>query len=249
MKLEICIDSVESAVNAQLGGADRVELCDSLVEGGTTPSYGVVKSCRERLNKTKLHIIIRPRGGDFFYTNEEFEVMKNDIEMAKSLGVDGVVFGILNRDGTIDMERNRELIEISKPMSTTFHRAFDTSADPFLALENIISLGFERVLTSGQKNRAVDSVKMIKKLTEVAGERLTILPGSGLREHNIEKFIDETKSKEIHMTAFKEESTGMDFKSNIPMSGYPRDEFKRKVTDRDLVRRVRKIMDNISDCR
>ena len=246
MKLEICIDSLESAIAAQDGGADRVELCDNLIEGGTTPSMGLIKLCREKLDKTKLHIIIRPRGGDFLYSDHEFDVMKEDIKFAKSLGVDGVVFGILNRDGSIDLNRNRELVEIAKPMSTTFHRAFDTSIDPFIGLENLISLGFDRVLTSGQKEKAVESTKMIKKLIQVAGERITILPGSGLREHNLQNFIQSTGAKEIHMTAFETIPSRMEFKSRIPMSGYDRDEFSIKVTDKKIVTKVMEIINQFN---
>ena len=146
-KFEICANSVESCLAAQEGGADRVELCAGIPEGGTTPSYGEIKLARKLLTKTKLHVIIRPRGGDFLYTPLELERMEEDIRICRELGVDGVVFGCLTEEGDVDREANRRLVELARPMSVTFHRAFDRTADPMKALEDIISLGCNRILT------------------------------------------------------------------------------------------------------
>src|SRR5438445_9519302 len=147
--IAVCVDSVESAMAAEAGGAERVELCDNLMEGGTTPSAGAVAAARKKL-EIKFHVIIRPRGGDFCYSDVEFEVMKRDVEFAKQLGADGIVIGILLPDGAIDVTRTRELIDIARPMSVTFHRAFDMTRDAFAALETLIDLGIDRILTSGQ---------------------------------------------------------------------------------------------------
>ncbi|MCC7306747.1 MAG: copper homeostasis protein CutC, partial [Acidobacteria bacterium] len=163
--LEVCVDSVESAFAAEKGGADRVELCDNLVEGGTTPSAGSIEAARERLS-IKLHVIVRPRGGDFLYSDIELDVMKRDILTAKDLGADGVVIGVLNADGTIDREHTRELVEIARPMSVTFHRAFDMTREPFEAMETLIDLGIDRILTSGQEPGAEKGVELIRELVE-----------------------------------------------------------------------------------
>lgn len=238
MKIEICLDSLESAIAAEKGGADRVELCDNLSEGGTTPSAGLIKSCKKYLKNCKVHVIIRPRSGDFFYSSYHFEVMKEDILTAKYLGADGVVFGMLNRDGSIDMKRNRELVQLAHPMSTTFHRAFDFTPDPIDSLEKVISLGFDRVLTSGHKDKVVDSRDLIKKLVEVGDNRITILPGSGLREHNIEQFIKDTNVCELHMTAFGEVESEMEYRKDLPLSSGDKDEYLLKITDENLVNRI-----------
>ena len=172
-KFEICANSVESCLAAQEGGADRVELCAGIPEGGTTPSYGEIKLARKLLTKTKLHVIIRPRGGDFLYTPLELERMEEDIRICRELGVDGVVFGCLTEEGEIDREANRRLVELARPMSVTFHRAFDRTADPMKALEDIISLGCNRILTSGQQPKAIDGISLLaqleKKLKELNG--------------------------------------------------------------------------------
>ena len=176
-KFEICANSVESCLAAQEGGANRVELCAGIPEGGTTPSYGEIKVARKLLDKTLLHVIIRPRGGDFLYTPLEIERMEEDIRLCRELGVDGVVIGCLTEDGEVDMEANRRLVELAKgydeqakdgkglkPMSVTFHRAFDRAANPQKALEDIISLGCDRILTSGQQPKAVEGVALLSEL-------------------------------------------------------------------------------------
>ena len=204
-KFEICANSVESCLAAQEGGADRVELCAGIPEGGTTPSYGEIKLARKLLTKTKLHVIIRPRGGDFLYTPLELERMEEDIRICRELGVDGVVFGCLTEEGEIDREANRRLVELARPMSVTFHRAFDRTADPMKALEDIISLGCNRILTSGQQPKAIDGISLLaqleKKLKEYPLPSIQLLAGSGVNEENIRQIFDATGIHEYHFSA------------------------------------------------
>src|SRR5690554_2199592 len=177
-RLEICANSVTSCIEAQKGGAFRVELCAAIPEGGTTPSYGEIAVARELLS-IKLNIIIRPRGGDFLYSDVEHKTMLRDIEMTKKLGVDGVVIGCLTAGGEIDTQRNKELIDAAKGMSVTFHRAFDMCKDPFKSLELIISLGCDRILSSGQQPTAVEGMVLLKQLIKKADNRIIVMPGSG----------------------------------------------------------------------
>jgi copper homeostasis protein len=189
--LEICAGSVTSCLAAQEGGAGRVEFCDNLLEGGTTPSYGAIASARDKL-RIQLNVIIRPRGGDFLYSDVEFEVMERDIVACNKLGVDGVVIGLLTADGDIDITRTQRLVELAAPMPVTFHRAFDVARDPFKALEDIIATGCNRILTSGQEASAPEGAALIGKLQEAAGERLVIMPGAGVRLNNIAQLVAET---------------------------------------------------------
>jgi copper homeostasis protein len=199
-KLEVIGFTIESCMIAQAAGAHRIELCDNPFEGGTTASYGFIKTARENLS-IELYPIIRPRGGDFLYSEIEFEVMKADIENCKSLGCDGVVIGILNADGTVDKKRCKQLVEIAHPMKVTFHRAFDRTNDPFKAMEDIISIGCERILTSGQKNLAIDGEELLNKLVKQANNRIIIMPGSGVKSDNIETLVKNTNATEFHTSA------------------------------------------------
>ena len=218
--VEVCLDSVESAVAAAKGGADRVELCDNLFEGGTTPSAGSIKMARKLID-IGLQVIIRPRGGDFCYSEIEFETMKADIQMAKDLGADGVVIGILNPDGSVDKARNKELIDLARPMNVTFHRAFDMSRDPFEALEDIIEIGADRILTSGQEASVPEGLELIAELIEKAGERIIIMPGAGITERNLEKVLKVSKAKEIHIYTPRQEESRMEYRpDHIYMGGY-----------------------------
>lgn len=200
--LEICAGSLSSALNAQHGGADRVELCDNLYEGGTTPSYGMIKTCRSLL-KIPVFPIIRPRGGDFVYSEEEFEVMKQDISACSDLGCEGVVFGLLLPDGTVDIERCKELVSISGTMQLTFHRAFDRCVNRENGLEEIIRMGFHRVLTSGGADHAYDAIPELEGLVRQAGSRISVMPGSGITGQNLLKIAEGTKAFEFHSTAKK----------------------------------------------
>jgi copper homeostasis protein len=230
--LEICSGSLESAINAQLAGADRVELCDNLCEGGTTPSAGTIAAARNNLS-IKLHVIIRPRGGDFLYSDQEYDIMRRDIDACGEIGADGIVIGILRRDGTIDVERTSRLIEFASPMHVTFHRAFDVCNDPEKGLEDIISTGASRILTSGQNDRASLGAPLIRSLVRKAGKRIIIMPGGGLDESNIADIARTTGASEFHLTARKEVESEMTFRrTGIQMgslSSIP--EFSRKVAD------------------
>ena len=209
-KLEVIGFTIESCMIAQAAGAHRIELCDNPSEGGTTPSYGFIKTARENLS-IELYPIIRPRGGDFLYSEIEFEVMKADIENCKSLGCDGVVIGILNADGTVDKKRCKQLVEIAHPMKVTFHRAFDRTNDPFKAMEDIISIGCERILTSGQKNLATDGEELLNKLVKQANNRIIIMPGSGVNSDNIETLVKNTNATEFHTSARTFVNSKMEF--------------------------------------
>ncbi|MDQ4140676.1 MAG: copper homeostasis protein CutC, partial [Bacteroidota bacterium] len=173
--LEICTDSVYSCLQAEQGGAARVELCANLFEGGTTPTAGCLQLARQKIN-IPIHVLLRPRGGDFCYTDEEFAVMQYDLEMIKSLGADGVVLGVLLRDGNIDVERTEALIKQARPLKITFHRAFDMVADPILALDQLIDLGVERLLTSGQEKSALEGSELIAELVRRAKDKLIVMP-------------------------------------------------------------------------
>lgn len=199
--------TTQSAVN---GGADRIELCTNLAEGGTTPSYGTIKQCRESFS-VSLYPIIRPRGGDFLYTDDEFEIMLHDVKLCKQLGCDGMVIGLLNKDGTIDIKRTSVLIETAYPLGVTFHRAFDRCIDPFTALEQLINIGCERILTSGQKPSVVDGVDLVAELNKKAADRIIIMPGSGVRKENIKMLAAKTGCTEFHSSLRGKEKTKMDF--------------------------------------
>lgn len=200
--LEICAGSVQSAFAAQKGGADRIELCDNLYEGGTTPPYGMIKTCQTLLN-IPVFPIIRPRGGDFVYSDGEFAVMKQDILCCLELGCEGVVFGILNLDGSIDTERCSELIKIAANMQLTFHRAFDRCNDREKGLEELISMGFHRVLSSGGKENAHNSIPELERLVKQADNRISVMPGSGITDQNLLQIALATGAKEFHSTAKK----------------------------------------------
>jgi copper homeostasis protein len=195
--IEIATSDFLTTKSAVEGGADRIELCANLAEGGTTPSYAHIKKCREAFD-IALFPIIRPRGGDFLYTKDEFEIMKNDIKLCKELGCEGLVIGLLNMDGTIDMTRTSELIELAYPLEVTFHRAFDRCKDPFAALEELIEIGCHRILTSGQKPTVSEGVDLITELNKKADDRIIILPGSGVRKDNIKMLAEKTGCIEFH---------------------------------------------------
>ena len=217
-KIEICANSVESAVKAQQAGAYRVELCAGIPEGGTTPSFGEIRMARQLLNQTKLHVIIRPRGGDFLYSPIEQEIMLHDIKVARQLGADGVVFGCLTAEGYVDVPLMQKLMNAVGEMSVTFHRAFDMCSNPKEALEQIIGLGIDRVLTSGQEATAEKGIPLLKELVEQADGRIIIMPGCGVRENNIGKIEAETGAKEFHTSARSIVYSKMEYRNeNVPM--------------------------------
>ena len=198
--LEACVDSVEAALAAEAGGAGRVELCADLLEGGITPSGGTIQAACEML-RIPVNVIIRPRGGDFCYSDVEFDVMGRNVALAKAAGANGVVIGILNPDGTVDVERTRALVERARPMSVTFHRALDVTRDPFKALETLIELGIDRVLTSGQEPNVLEGLDLIVELVRAARERIIVMPGAGITERNIHKIVAASGVREVHVYA------------------------------------------------
>lgn len=237
---EICVDSPEGVIAARDGQADRVELCDNLFEGGTTPSIGAIKMAR-RVGGIKLHVIIRPRGGDFLYSDVEFETMRMDIEAARTSRVDGIVIGLLTADGNIDKERTTELVTLARPMSVTFHRAFDVCRDPLTALEDLIEIGVDRVLTSGQKADAVSGAETIKKLVEAAGDRIVVMACGGIDETNAAEIVATTGVSELHFTAFEEVVSEMEHRNEAVAMGSDDapSEYLRRVTSAEKVRASR----------
>jgi len=242
INLEVCSNSVTSALAAQEGGAFRVELCDNLHEGGTTPSSGQLRLARKLLN-IKIYALIRPRAGDFLYTDLEFEVMMADIQHCADAGCDGVVIGILKADGTIDKERCAEMVALAhrNKLGVTFHRAFDMCRDQLQALEDVIDLGCERILTSGGRSTAFDGKTLIKQLVEQAGERIIIMPGSGINENNAADLVRFTHVKEIHSSARINVPSKMQYiNDHILLSDNQGDEFTIDVTSAEKVRRILK---------
>ncbi len=199
-KLEVIGFTIEGCIIARNANADRIELCDNPGEGGTTPSYGFIKLARE-IFPGELYPIIRPRGGDFLYSDNEFKIMETDVSICKQLGCDGIVTGILLKNGIVDKLRTAMLVELASPMGVTFHRAFDRVADPFEALEDIIETGCERVLTSGLQPEALSGMQLIKKLVETSAGRIIIMPGSGVRSSNIGMLMEITGAAEFHSSA------------------------------------------------
>jgi len=215
---EVCANSVKSCLAAQEGGAHRVELCTAIPEGGTTPSFGEVVIAREML-QIKLNVIVRPRSGDFLYSPLEIRSMLKDIEMCKKLNVNGVVFGVLNSTGNINISAMNELMAASKGMSVTFHRAFDMCRDPHTTLEEIINLGCDRILTSGQQPTAEEGIPLLKKLNEQAQNRVIILAGSGVNETNIQKIASETGISEFHFSAREKQRSQMVYRNPFVSMG------------------------------
>ncbi len=234
--IEIATSDFTTTQSAVEGGADRIELCANLAEGGTTPSYGQLKKCREAFS-IALFPIIRPRGGDFLYTPEEFEMMLHDVRLCKELDCDGIVIGLLNVDGTIDLKRTAELIEAAYPLGITFHRAFDRSRDPFEAMEQLIQIGCERILTSGQQPAAPDGVELIAQLNNVAEERIIIMPGSGVRKENIKMLAEKTGCMEFHSSLRHKERSKMEFIH--PAFAQSAESYTNNVIDPEEVRKLR----------
>ncbi len=199
MKFEICVDSVISATVAEEANADRVELCANLLEGGTTPSFGVIKQTRANIG-IGLQVLIRPRGGDFLYSEIEKEVIIDDIRMAKELGADGVVVGVLDQNGNLDLDFLEMMMEIAWPMNVTFHRAFDMCRDAELALKQLRVMGIDHILTSGQQATAFEGIDCISKLVKQAKDKMVIMPGGGINEDCIKELVKKTHVKEIHFS-------------------------------------------------
>lgn len=235
MLVEICATSVQSAVNTQQAGAKRIELCSELAVGGITPSYGLIKQVWKEIT-IPVFVLIRPRSGNFVYSEVEFEVMKSDIKICKELGCAGIVSGVLKEDFSIDLIRTKELIEWSKPLEFTFHRAFDLTKNPLKSLEELIELGASRILTSGQETSAEKGIDLLVKLKELAQDKLTILPGGGISAENVH-LLRESGFTEIHASAsslFKESP-----KPKISMNSEKFfDETKQFVSDEEIIRKL-----------
>ena len=230
MLVEACVDSIESALAAEAGGAGRLELCDDLAEGGTTPSAGVIAVCRKQVG-IPLFVLIRARGGDFLYSEAEADAMVYDVGVARELGADGVVIGALRADGSLDLDLTRRLLEAARPMAVTFHRAFDVCRDADGALEELVGLGVDRVLTSGQAATASDGASAIARLVMRSAGRIGILAGGGVNEENAAALIAATRVREIHVRCVSPRPTPMRHRN-------PRVTFQRSVTPDDGVRMV-----------
>jgi copper homeostasis protein len=240
VSLEVCSNSVTSAVAAQEGGAVRVELCENLKEGGTTPSHGQILLSRKLLH-IKLFVLIRARAGDFLYTDLEYQIMMADIRYCIEAGCDGVVIGMLNADGTIDKPRCLEMVRLAKQwgLSVTFHRAFDMCVDLYQALEDVIEIGCDRILTSGGKSSAMEGATVLNHLVEKAAGRIIIMPGAGISEANVADLVYYTKVTEVHSSARVPVKSKMQYKNDhILMSDVPGDEYATDVTDAGRVRKL-----------
>jgi copper homeostasis protein len=239
MIYEICVDSAAGARAAKAAGADRVELCADLLEGGVTPSRGMIRRARAETD-IGLHVIIRPRGGDFLFDDDEFAIMQFDIETAKTEGADGVVIGLLTAAGGVDTARTSELISLARPLSVTFHRAFDMTRAPFEALETLIGLGVDRVLTSGQEATVLEGLSMVGELVRRAGNRIVVMPGGGITSRNVERIVAAANPKEIHFAALEPTSSRMEFRrSHVFMGGELRPpEYDRHLTSTASIRAV-----------
>jgi len=237
MTIEVCAYSLESCLNAQVGGAGRIELCGGLGEGGTTPSAGLIEMVLEHI-KIPVFVMIRPRGGDFVYDFFEEEIMKRDIALAKKLGAQGVVLGILLPDGQVDVVRTKALVDFAAPMKVTFHRAFDLTPDPLKALKAVIETGAERILTSGQKASAPQAVPLLKQLAKIAGSSIEIMAGGGVNHHNA-KELKEAGVHALHLTA-KAFRPGRQkfFPADVSMAGEIPDERSVLYSDLNLIEAI-----------
>ncbi len=242
MTVEIVVYNIEAALRAQEGGADRIELCENPGEGGTTPSYGTIELVRQNLS-IDVFVMIRPRGGDFHYSNYEFHAMKRDISQCQKLSVDGLVFGILTPEGRIDIKRCKELIDKARPLKVTCHRAFDMTRDPFEALEDCIAAGFDRILTAGQQAQAVKGVELIGELIKKSNGRIKIMPGSGVNENTVAEIVSKSGASEIHFsaTAFRESAMQYRNQNIAGMGSDEGSEFKLRTVDPARVRAIRSI--------
>jgi copper homeostasis protein len=238
LAVEVCVDSIESAIAAERGGAQRVELCSDLVEGGITPSAGLIATVRKKIS-IGLYTMVRPRAGDFYYDADEFAVMQRDVLMAKQLGADGVVFGILGIDAEVDITRTRQLVDLGRPMKSTFHRAFDMSADLQRSLESVIATGADRILTSGAKQTALAGTVMLRNLVEAAAGRVIIMACGGINAENVRVLVEKTGVREIHAGLRTSLSSPMRHRNdNISLGTVDAGEYQRFVVRKDTVEQL-----------
>ncbi len=246
MILEICVDSVESAIASQAGGAQRIELCSDLNEGGITPSDGLIQAVREHVG-IDVFVMVRPRGGDSFYTSYEYDVMKADVLCMKELKVDGIVVGMLDQEGHVDVPRTRELVQLASPMQVTFHRAFDMSADLDESLDRVIQTGAHRILTSGGVQTVNQGADRVTRLIDAAKGRIRIMVGGGIRQENIRKIAQRTKATEFHCSLRIKTESPVTFKNHsLKLGSVANDEFARYVVLEENVRGLRETLDKIS---
>jgi copper homeostasis protein len=236
LPLEICVFNTATAIAAAEAGADRIELCENYANGGTTPSYGYLKTTREKVS-IPIFPMIRPRGGDYFHRPEEIDIIQKDIALCKELGFEGVVFGLLNRDGSIDKENTARLVELAYPLDVTFHRAFDRCKDPLEALEIIIQCGCTRILTSGQHPKAPEGKELIRQLVEHADDRIIIIPGSGINSKNLEEMVAFTGAKEFHTSARIMKVSQTEYMNPL----IPED-FSQDFTDAEEIKKLKQIL-------
>jgi copper homeostasis protein len=236
MQVEICVDSVESAIAAERGGAQRVELCSDLLEGGVTPSAGLVSIVRQQIN-IGVFVMIRPRGGDFCYTDLEFGIMQQDIRQARDLGADGIILGVLDRQARIDVARTRKLVELAGPLPVTFHRAIDMTPDPRAALEDVVATGAARVLTSGGAPKVTKGLAVVARMVETAGDQLAVMAGGGITPETIAGVAEATGATEFHASLRTARPSPVEFHRQDVQMGEIRDrEYLRFVVDEKNVR-------------
>jgi len=236
--VDICVDSLESAIAAERGGARRVELCSDLLEGGITPSAGLIATARKKIS-IGLHVMIRPRGGDFFYSDDEFDIMRRDVLMAKQLGADGVVFGILDLEANMDIQRTSTLVDLARPLKVTYHRAFDMSADLFRSLEQVREAGADRILSSGGAQTALEGATTLRQLVERAGEDLIIMAGGGINDQNVRVVLEKTGVREIHVGLRTVVTSPVRYRNeSISMGTLEGNEYQRFVVLEDNVSRL-----------
>jgi copper homeostasis protein len=240
-KLEVIAFTLESCSIIQRAGAHRIELCDNPAEGGTTPSFGFIKEAR-KLVTIELYPMIRPRGGDFLYSAHEFAMMKQDIQLCKELGCDGVVTGLLHTNGTIDKARTAQLIELAYPLGVTFHRAFDRTRDGLEAMETLIEIGCERILTSGLQPNVTEGADMLAQLVKAADDRIIIMPGSGVRSNNIQTIARQTGAVEFHTSARTNIPSAMEY-ANAAM----KEELKSVIADEAEIRDTLEAFEKITE--
>ncbi len=238
MLLEICVFNTATAIAAEQAGADRIELCENYANGGTTPSYGYLKTVREKIS-IPVFPMIRPRGGDYFHTQDEIDIILKDILLCKELQFDGVVFGLLNQDGSIDQENTARLVEAAYPLDVTFHRAFDRCKDPLESLETLVQCGCTRILTSGQHLKVTDGLALVKTLVEQANDRIIIMPGSGLNSSNVQHIIDTAAVNEVHTSARISIPSTTAFRNPLMPENFDID-----FVDADEIKKIKSIINN-----
>jgi len=245
-EIEACVSSIEMAIEAEKGGADRIELCSALSEGGLTPFPSLITMVKDYLN-IKTMVMIRPRGGDFCYSDIEFETMKRDILFCKSQNVEGVVFGILNPDGTIDKHRTKELVELSRPLKICFHRAIDMSNNYILAFNDIVECGCDRILSSGKENRALDGLDLISEIQKLSQGRIEIMVGSGVGAENAKEIYDKTRVNHFHLSAKTTIQSNMIYRNPKISMGKSGDveEYDTLFTDASKIKALRRVLNSL----